>query len=47
MISKCEWHDYAGYLQWHKQVVAEIEQLIEKWYKKTAPCCGSRYSAAD
>ncbi|HFV0022353.1 TPA: hypothetical protein ACH7RV_005387, partial [Escherichia coli] len=32
--------------RWHKRMVTEIEQVIEKWHKKTAPCCGSRYSAA-
>ncbi|WP_217805389.1 hypothetical protein, partial [Salmonella enterica] len=30
----------------HKRMVTEIEQVIEKWHKKTAPCYGSRYSAA-
>ncbi|EMW40630.1 hypothetical protein EC2785200_5025 [Escherichia coli 2785200] len=32
--------------RWHKRMVTEIELVIEKWHKKTAPCCGSRYSAA-
>lgn len=26
-------------------MIAEIEQVIDKWHKKTATCRGSRYNA--